>query len=337
MNLNNLELTKKGYCRDKVNKITYHKHICPVCNIKFTNSVKNQVCCSNKCSGISLSSGYDVINQIFKNRGYTLLNKPERNKDKAEFICDKGHRHSILVSNFKSGQICGLCLPHISGYSFQEVSDYIYSFGYKLISNESDYVSSYKSKLKLICDKGHDYTTTFTHFKRGVRCFECTGSKKFTFSEIKNNIELDGYKVLNNEDDFISQVKTKINYICSNGHLGSISYRKWRVGQRCSKCQSSKEQKFIREYLTSIGIEFVENDRSIIKNKQSDRFLELDFWIPTLNKAIEYNGSYWHSFEDRLLRDEIKVSECDKMKIDLLVLDDYNFKDYKNKINNHLI
>ena len=30
-------------------------------------------------------------------------------------------------------------------------------------------------------------------------------------------------------------------------------------------------------------------------NPNTDKHLELDIWIPTLNKAIEFNGEYWHN------------------------------------------
>lgn len=45
----------------------------------------------------------------------------------------------------------------------------------------------------------------------------------------------------------------------------------------------------IKEYINSIGIDCLLNDRSAI------RPLELDVFIPSRNLAIEYNGIYWHS------------------------------------------
>lgn len=45
----------------------------------------------------------------------------------------------------------------------------------------------------------------------------------------------------------------------------------------------------IREFLTSININFHPNDRTLIYP------YELDFYIPEHNIAIEYNGNYWHS------------------------------------------
>jgi very-short-patch-repair endonuclease len=45
----------------------------------------------------------------------------------------------------------------------------------------------------------------------------------------------------------------------------------------------------VREMLDELGVRYIEHDRSIIKP------LELDFYIPDFQMAIEVNGIYWHS------------------------------------------
>lgn len=66
------------------------------------------------------------------------------------------------------------------------------------------------------------------------------------------------------------------------------------VHDRCPICWpvstcKSKGQKELAEYVKSLGINVVENDRSVISP------LELDIYVPDHKLAIEFNGVYWHS------------------------------------------
>lgn len=45
----------------------------------------------------------------------------------------------------------------------------------------------------------------------------------------------------------------------------------------------------IKKFLEGLKVPFVEHDRSILSGK------EIDFYIPSKNLGIEFNGSYWHS------------------------------------------
>jgi len=71
----------------------------------------------------------------------------------------------------------------------------------------------------------------------------------------------------------------------------------------------------------------INNDRTQIINPLTNRHLELDVWIPELNKAIEYNGIYWHSFNkpNTVRKDKIKRAQCKEKGIDLLVIEERNW------------
>ena len=53
--------------------------------------------------------------------------------------------------------------------------------------------------------------------------------------------------------------------------------------------------------------------------------MELDIFIPELNKAVEFNGGYWHSREKTKIKDRIKKEECENKGIKLLVIDEQNW------------
>lgn len=56
----------------------------------------------------------------------------------------------------------------------------------------------------------------------------------------------------------------------------------------CKGSNTSKPEKEIADFVSSLGVEIVENTRSVIPP------LELDIYIPSKNIAIEFNGLYWH-------------------------------------------
>lgn len=68
---------------------------------------------------------------------------------------------------------------------------------------------------------------------------------------------------------------------------------------RCEKCRPLSEsfgESEIKKWLQENNIDFLQNTRKIIKP------YELDFYIPNLKIAIEFNGIWWHS--DTILNDK---------------------------------
>ena len=57
---------------------------------------------------------------------------------------------------------------------------------------------------------------------------------------------------------------------------------------------SSYEEKEVLEYVKGFGVNVIEHDRNILKNGK-----EVDIYIPDINLAIEFNGAYWHSTNEK--------------------------------------
>jgi hypothetical protein len=78
--------------------------------------------------------------------------------------------------------------------------------------------------------------------------------------------------------------------------------------------RSLKEQEML-DIFTSLGVQFVSNDRKILNNNK-----ELDFYFPDHQLAIEFDGLYWHSElqgKDRTYHLQ-KTLECEVKGIRLL-------------------
>jgi len=209
-------------------------------------------------------------------------------------------------------------------YTYEFVKDQIEKTGYKLLSTK--YVGS-NDKLSLKCPKGHEWECTFNAFNnRGRRCSICSGNKKLTISTCKKYIESFGYKLLSNE--YIN-AHEYLKLQCDKGHEYNVRWNNFKKGHRCPVClkwtKTSKAEIEIQKFVKSLTKNVINNDRNTILNPSTNYYLELDVYLPYLNKAIEYNGRYWHTGEDRIKCDIIKQNECNRLNIDLLVIHEQDY------------
>lgn len=120
--------------------------------------------------------------------------------------------------------------------------------GYQLLSTV--YVNS-KTKLEYICPNGHHWSISWTDWKSGYRCPICANNcKRLTIDFIQEAFRKKGYILLTTK--YINN-KQKLEYICPNGHHGSIRWADFQQGYRCPICVSYKKLKFIREQFAKEG------------------------------------------------------------------------------------
>lgn len=285
--------------------------------------------------------------EMFNKNGYTLLTSQEDfiemshrdGTNKIDFICPQGHRHNILWSNFRNGQRCGKCLPHISGVSWGDVIDlFEKNKGWKILSKESEWKRPNTDKVTCQCEQGHIHQYTYSQLKsKDYNCPHCSNMVPITFSEIRESMESEGYTVHTKEEEFETQSITKIYFTCPNGHNHYIRGRKWRMGRRCSKCSVSKEEVQVRQFLDEQNIPYETNNREVVKNPTTGYHLELDFWFPDKYKAIELNGVYWHSRPDKQNNDIIKLSEAQKMRLPILIVTDYDWNNNREETEKRIL
>lgn len=126
---------------------------------------------------------------------------------------------------------------------------------------------------------------------------------------------------------------------------GSIFKDDFHSGQPvCRVCNpnwynTSKAEKQIVDFLKSFynGV-ILENDRNVLDGK------ELGIYLPEKKIAIEYNGTYWHGYrKDTTLtlsefkkRIEEKRLLCERKDIRLITIDEADYNERKDIINNFL-
>lgn len=90
--------------------------------------------------------------------------------------------------------------------------------------------------------------------------------------------------------------------------------------------QSSYAEKEISKYITSLGVTVENRNRSFLDG------IELDVFIPSKNIAIEFNGIYWHSYDEvpatrEKLKHYYKTKLCNQNNIQLFHILETQWKD----------
>ena len=260
---------------------------------------------------------YEFIKQSFESEGYTLLSKEYINsKLRLDYICPKGHKYNINWSNWNQGKRCRLCANNIR-LTLDFVKAEFAKEGYKLLSKS---YQNNRTKLKYICPNNHTHYTTWMNWVSGYRCFYCSSNISPTIEYIRYIIGCDDYILLSKE---YKNAKRKLDIECPKGHKFKSCWNNWQQGRRCPICpsQQSKFEKEIRLFLKKSNYRnFVTNDRTILTNPLTNYSLELDIVFPTLNKAIECNGVYWHLKPLVAKRDYIKKMLCEENGVQLLTV-----------------
>ena len=274
----------------------------------------------------------EYIREQFEKEGCTLLTKKYKNNNqKLKYICSYNKIHFVSWNNWRRVRKCVCDLKKDKNNEmFKKIQECFLMEGYVLLSAE--YINCHE-KLKVLCPKKHEYYVSWRFWKRGSRCPYCNGGIKLDFDFIKTKFGEEGYSVLS--DKYINS-KRKLKYICPKGHKHSITWANWLLGYRCPYCVGiiSKGEIEVRDFIKSLDIEVSQNNRTQISNPDTGNGFELDIFMPDFNKAIEYNGEYWHQDKNR---DLLKLQLCKDKNIDLLTIWDGEWKDNSDKCKEKMV
>jgi len=303
-----------------------HKH-----SITWANWVTGYRC--PYCSG-NVKLTIEFIRSEFAKEGYILLTISYiNNRQKLRYICPNGHEHSISWSKWIVGRRCPYCSKRIKK-DVEVIKAEFEKEDYKLLTTE--YKNAFQ-KLKYICPEGHKHSISWTEWNSlNNRCPYCARNGKPSIDFIRSEFEGEGYLLLTKE--YKNNVQ-KLDYICPKGHEYNISWQSWQQGSRCSKCSNniSKWEIEVKKFLGNSNIDYISNDRTQLANPSTGYKLELDIWMPELNKAIECNGVYWHTDKERKQCDSIKRQLCKDKNVDLLVITDKEWNEDIKKCKSKVI
>ncbi len=281
---------------------------------------------------------YEFVKEKFEKEGYELLSKEYVNVcGKLRYKCPKVHEHYITWDNWQKGKRCSYCEGN-ARLTIEFVKLEFAKEDYILLTEE--YMNAHQ-KLEYICPNGYIHSITWDKWQQGQRCSHCAGLIKKTIEFVRLGFEKEEYQLLTEE---YVNCEQKLDYICPRGHKHNISWGEWAHNKnRCPYCvgKISKGEIEVRNFIKSLGIKVLANDRNQIFNPFTNYGLELDIFMPAFSKAIEYNGEYWHKNKDIGIRDLLKQQLCKSKGIDLLTIWDkewlFNNNVCRNKIKKFVV
>ena len=332
---------KEGYILldEYKNSRTKMNYICPNGhrhNIKWSSFKQGKRC--PECAINNSKRTIEEVRQAFEKEGYILLDEEYiDSKTHMNYICSNGHHHSITWSNFNMGVRCPECSFNKKRKNIQDIKKEFENEGYKLLTEE---YANNSQQLETICPEGHKHITTYRNFKKGNRCNKCyLDSIQYSYDQVKEGLEREGYILLSKE--YINS-NEKLQYQCPNGHIHEMTWHNFNKGKaRCPECgKRYKGEEEIEKILIKYGITYKREYR--INDCRDSKSLPFDFYIPSLNLCIEYDGqqhfkpSDWfggeNGFGETVLHDAMKNAYCEDNNINLLRIPYWEFNNIENII-----
>lgn len=185
---------------------------------------------------------YEEVKKRFEDLGYTLITTTyEGVRTRMECICKNGH--STLKSLRQLNRACQYCSAAKNADSLRMSYESVFKY-FKdndcLLLNDT-YTSTHES-LSYICVCGRVSKTTYTNFRKGVRCSECGLDKlanqfKHDISFIRQEFKKKGAILLS---ETYNNSKQKLEYICSCGKKSTTMYVNFMKGKSCVECGIKK-------------------------------------------------------------------------------------------------
>lgn len=308
-----------------INVNTKIKTICPnghVYETKLSSFKEGRRC--PKCRQVS----YETVRENVEKMGFKLITQKEEYINasmKLKVKCCNGHLQEKRYDSFLSNKGCWVCRNENKKLKYEDVKLHIESEGYKLLSKEYAKASEY---IELECPNGHKYKTTYASFKQGGRCKKCLHqSYRLSYNEVKDIFKSEGYTLLS--ENYIN-LKENLDVECPSGHRFEISLSNFKWGkQRCLNCQDSnisKGEREVKRVLEKFEIDFTQQYK--FKDCRDKRELPFDFYIPSKNIVIEFDGEQHFKekekfggilgFAQTILHDCIKNNYCINNNIKLI-------------------
>lgn len=229
-------------------------------------------------------------------------------------------------------------------YTYQEVYDIFFNEGYILLSKE--YVNN-KQQLDYTCPNGHTHHVTLANFKTGYRCPHCYGNVKYTYEQVKNIVEEKGYSLLSTE--YVNN-KTPLEVKCFKEHIFYPTLDNFQKGTGCPhRAKKYKGEEKVANILNDLGIVYKRQYK--FEECKNERKLPFDFYLPTYNICIEYNGEYhyepvdysgkgkeWaeNKFKHTQKIDNIKRNYCKDNNIKLIEIPYWDFNNIEETLKKEL-
>lgn len=331
-----LEDEYKG-CRSTVRYRAKCGHEDSIILYHFTTGKRGNYC--KECNRKKKARTFEEVRDEFIRRGCTpLFNEYRNGRDKVEYIAKCGHKCKTEVGQFflGKGDICRKCLNDTFRFSLDTVKKAFEKEG--CIPLFTEYINQHQP-LEYIARCGHKNTMDWEHFNKGNGrlCHDCAKQvRKLTIDEVREKFKSEGCQLLSVEyNGFLS----KLTYVARCGHITTSIYNDFTSGNNrlCKDCILKNARRLSVASVYDILKKYYPDVIREYKIQTARKFPQwLDFFIPSKNLAIEYNGEQHYKpirmwggvegFEKNKQRDAAKRQYCAENNIRLIEIDGRKYK-----------
>lgn len=281
---------------------------------------------------------YDVVRDEFDRNGYDLISTEYIGaKSPLEYICRKYRESGIQTVNWNRihyyGCVCRYCSAENKRkilreqkitVSYQDVIEFFNRPDIKLslIDSSNEFDTKWGSKIYYTCPE-HPAIIQNKSFGRLIKepyCAIChmravrPDISKYKYRDVVSLANDMGYDVVTGERDY-KNAATKI--ICKCKKHGEFSTNMGHLveGKGCPICKESRGEKSIRNILSAHDILFEPQKRFDGLYGVGGGKLSYDFYIPSQNLLIEYQGEYHDGTMHKISPDMQSVEKLEKQKI----------------------
>lgn len=232
--------------------------------------------------------------------------------DKVIITCPIHGDFEQKASNHLSGQGCPKCSGIQRKTTAEFINDVRKIHGNKYDYSKVNYINNH-TKVCIICpEHGEFWQLPQDHLQKKAGCPKCATielhnkQRKSTEDFIKEANQVHHYKYDYSKADYKGS-HTNITIICpKHGEFQQLPTNHLK-GCGCPKCNNSKGELKVEHYLQNHNIEYISQyEIEYLGNKT--RKTRIDFYLPKLNMAIEYNGIQ-HYVPQKYFGGEIKFNK----------------------------
>lgn len=290
------------------------------------------------CAGVKKSSTGEFIEKARKIHG----NKYDYSKVKyvncmapVEIICPK-HGSFWQVPNDHISHKCGCpkCYNEKGGrinLTLEEFQNELNDLGLN-ITVFGEYKGS-KENIKCKCNIcGCEWENTPKNIKEGSGCPECGKKRRLDKVRLSPELYKEKLNLISPNIELLTEYSSSRELVkcrCKTcGHTWNNIARNLLNGAQCPNCGMTFGESQIKNYLENHNIDYVYNKHIIEINEDFQNFMRIDFYIPSKNLFIEFNGKQHYipiahfggevTFKRQQKRDEYLRKYCGKNNINLL-------------------
>lgn len=279
----------------------------------------------DKCQSIH-NNYYDYSKTVYeKDKTYVTIICPEHGEFSQR--CDhhaRGSKCPHCATNIRTSKLRLTLKEFIDRANSLHCNRYTY--------DKAIYITS-RTKLIVTCRSHGDFSVTPDNHLSGTICFRCAVSenaKRATHSksDVIDKASFIHDNIYNYDKVIYLHSKEKVIITCNLHGDFLQNFSNHLSGKGCPSCHiTSKSEVFIARLLKHNNIEFIsQKSFDNLRNPKTNRKLKFDFYIPSINTVIEFDGKhhfveiekYNNDLEYQKFKDNIKDIYCKDNNIILI-------------------